>query len=146
MKDQSKIFYQASLMDLANAISSPESASGHTPCDAPDGRMIGQSGQVHVPVNLSARQAKAAGLMTSGTYGRASSGSLNSVNLQLSLVNRLRARTDLLGSTLFNLTWKQRNTPLLHSIFALRASARRTSGSDFSSWPTPMVWSSARRE
>jgi hypothetical protein len=31
---------------------------------------------------------------------------------------------------LFNLTWKERITPAQYSIFALRASARRTSGSD----------------
>jgi len=45
----------------------------------------------------------------------------------------------LLGSTLFTLTWKLRVTPSGRSIYALRASGRRTSGSDCSSWPTPLV-------
>ena len=42
-----------------------------------------------------------------------------------------------LGSTLFTLTWKERATPSGRSIYALRASAHRTSGSDCGSWPTP---------
>jgi hypothetical protein len=41
------------------------------------------------------------------------------------------------GGTLFTLTWKQRATPVGHSISALRASARRTSGSGSTGWPTP---------
>src|SRR5574341_2257412 len=45
------------------------------------------------------------------------------------LANKLRAKTDLLGSTLFKLTWKQRVTPSGRSIPALRASGHRTSGS-----------------
>jgi hypothetical protein len=49
----------------------------------------------------------------------------------------LRPRTDLLGSTLFTLTWKDRVTPSGRLICALRASVRRTSGNDCTSWPTP---------
>ena len=41
------------------------------------------------------------------------------------------------GSTLFVLTWKTRATPWGRRICALRASALRTSGSGFSSWPSP---------
>lgn len=131
------MFYQASLFSTPNATSSPESESGATHCDKPDGQMIGQSGQAHVLVNHSARQAKEQGLLTSGIYGQHSTGSSSSVNLMLFLASKLRARTDLLGSTLFGLTWKQRTTPSGRSICALRASARRTSDSDCSSWPTP---------
>jgi hypothetical protein len=43
------------------------------------------------------------------------------------------------GSIWYTLTWKVRVTPSLRSIFALRASARRTSGREFTSWPTPKV-------
>lgn len=48
----------------------------------------------------------------------------------------------MLGSTLFNLTWKERATPSGRRICALRASARRTSGSGSGSspqtgWATP---------
>lgn len=133
------MYYQASLLDIPNAISSPELASGVTPSDKPDGQTIDQPGQEVALASLSARQAKEAGLTTSGTYGRPSTGSSASVDLMLSLASRLRQRTDLLGSTLFKLTWKQRGTPLGRSIYALRASAHRTSGSGFSSWPSPLA-------
>jgi hypothetical protein len=53
----------------------------------------------------------------------------------------------LLGSTLFKLTWKQRDTPAQRLIYALRASVLRTSGKDSGlspcdpkkSWPTPLA-------
>jgi len=44
-----------------------------------------------------------------------------------------------LGSTLFVLTWKDAVTPSGHRICALRASARRTSDSASTSWPTPVA-------
>jgi hypothetical protein len=47
--------------------------------------------------------------------------------------------TDTIGSTLYAMTWKARHTPSGRSIFALRASARRTSGNGFTSWPTPQA-------
>jgi len=75
--------------------------------------------------------------MTLGIFGRSGSGSSESDALQSSLANRLRVVTDLLGSTLYRLTWKVRVTPLGCSIYALRASGRRTSDSGFTSWPTP---------
>ena len=71
--------------------------------------------------------------------GRTSRGSLASADLTLSLASRLQARTALLGSTLFALTWKQRVTPSGRSIPALRASAPRTSDSGCTSWGTPTV-------
>lgn len=123
--------------DSPNAISSQASGSGPTPSAEPDGPTTAPSGPVAAHASLSARQAKAAGLLTSGTYGPPSIGSLSSADHLSSLVSRLRARTDLLGSTLFKLTWKDRVTPAGRSISALRASARRTSGSGFIGWPTP---------
>lgn len=61
--------------------------------------------------------------------------------LRLSLVSKLRARTALLGSTLYRLTWKERATPQQRSISALRASVPRTSVKDSSSagWGTPVA-------
>jgi hypothetical protein len=79
------------------------------------------------------------GLLTSGTCGPNSSISSSSAALKSSLASRLRQKTDLLGSTLFNLTWKERDTPQQRSIPALRASVRRTSVSDFTGWPTPTL-------
>jgi hypothetical protein len=131
--------YQLSLLDILNAISLPESASGHTHSGEPDGPTTGPSGPDLARANLSARQAKAAGLLTSGTCGRRGSISSASASLQSSLENRLRARTALLGSTLYTLTWKQRVTLSGLAICALRASGRRTSdkGSGLLGWPTP---------
>jgi len=133
------MFCQATFWDTPSATFSPESASGHTPCGAPDGQTIGQRGADRAHANLSARQAKAQGLLTSGTYGQRSSTSSSSAALALSLASRLQAQTDLLGSTLYKLTWKDRATPSGLRIYALRATARPTSGSDcgLSGWITP---------
>lgn len=109
----------------SNAISLPASASGATPPASPDGLTTDHCGLAPVRANLSARQAKEAGLLTSGTYGLLSSISSSSAGLQSSLASRLRAETDWLGSTLYALTWRQRATPAGLSIPALRASARR---------------------
>lgn len=130
-----------SLPDTPSATSSPGSASGPTPSAKPVGRTTARSGRDRAHANLSARQAKAAGLMTSGTYGLPYTGSSSSAGLQSSLVSRLRARTALDGSTLYKLTWKERATPAGRSISALRASARPTSdkgsGGLEKGWNTP---------
>ena len=124
-------------MDLPSATSSPESAAGVMRLGSPDGPTTSPSGQAHARVNLSARQAKAKGLLTSGTCGPPSTGSSISVGLQLSLVSRLQARLDGIGSPLFDLTWKSWSMRSGLPICALRASGRRTSGRDFIGWPTP---------
>ena len=150
---------QASLTDAAlwtcdpetyegspSATSSPESESGHTRFAEQVGEMIAVYGLDRVLANLSARQAKALGLMTSGISGPTGSTSSSSASLRSSLESRLRARTDSLGSTLFTLTWKQRATPSGLLISALRASARRTSDNDCTSWGTPMANDKLRSE
>src|SRR3990167_10743575 len=74
------------------------------------------------------------------TFGPNSTDLSQPSNLSQCLANKLRVKTDLLGSTLFTLTWKQRATPSGRSIPALRASGRRTSGNGCTSlehWPTP---------
>ncbi len=134
---------QLSMFDLLtceasiNVISSQESASGLTSCVAPACPIAPTSGLAPAHANLSARQAQALGLLTSGTSGRISTGSLASAALQESLVSRLQARTASGGSTLFRLTWKTRTTPSGRSIPALRASVLRTSASDCIGWPSP---------
>lgn len=135
------------MLDQRNSCSTPSaiflqaSGSGATLSDKQVGPMIGPSGPDPAHANLSARQAKEQGLMTSGTYGQLFFGSFHSVNLITSLVNRLRVRTGLLGSTLYKLTWKERATPTGRLISALRASVRRTSDKDSgllrSGWVTP---------
>lgn len=123
--------------DLRNAISSPGLACGATRFVAPAGQMIDLFGQVPVLANLSARQAKELGFLTSGTCGLPSSTSSKSASLQSSLESRLRAKTQILGSTLYTLTWKPWVTPSGRSRSRLRASVRRTSETGSTGWPTP---------
>ena len=125
--------------DLRSAISSPVSACGPIPSDGGGGRTIVLCGQAHVLAKHSAAQVWLAGLLTSGTFGLCSISSSKSVGLQSSLESRLRARTQMLGSTLYKLTWKPWATPSGRSRFRLRASARRTSETGCIGWPTPTV-------
>ena len=115
----------------------PGSECGATPCAVPDGPTIARSGRGTVPASLSARQARAAGLLTSGICGPRGTISSACATLESSLVSRLQALTALHGSTLYKLTWRQRHTPAGRSIYALRASVRRTSDRDCTGWPTP---------
>lgn len=135
--EASRTWHQMTLLDTVSATSSLESASGATPCAAPACQTTFRSGRDRVRASLSARQAKELGLLTSGTFGRRSTGSSASAALQSFLASRLRARTDLLGSTLYSLTWKDRVTPGGALIPALRASARRISDSGCTGWVTP---------
>lgn len=120
-----------------NAISSQASGSGPSPCAAPDGRIIGLSGQEVAPASLSPRQAKSLGLMTSGTCGQPSIGSSSSAALESLLVNKLQARLQSLGSTLYKLTWKPWVMPSGVSRFRLRASVPRTSATGPTGRVTP---------
>jgi hypothetical protein len=106
-----------------------------------DGQTTVLFGRDHVRASLSARQAEEQGLLMSGTSGRTGTTSSASASLQSYLANRLQARTASAGSTLYKLTWKQRDTPSQLKISALRASALRTSdsASGSSGWPTPIV-------
>ncbi len=135
--DPSSISILASCASTHNAISSPGSAFGPMPCASQDGLMTDLFGQEVVPVSHSVTPARAAGIKTSATYGRYGKGSFASADLSASLASKLQAATALLGSTLFALTWKTRATPSGRLISARRASAPRTSGNGFGSWPTP---------
>ena len=127
----------ATYADSHNAISSRALAFGPMPSGLPDGATTDLFGLVPVRANLSARQAKALGLLTSGTSGQPSSTSSKSAGLQSSLESRLQAKTQTLGSTLYALTWKPWVTPSGRPRFRLRASVRRTSETDCTGWVTP---------
>ena len=64
------MFTQATYTASPSAISSQALESGPTPFGSQAGQMIDLFGQVPVRANLSARQAKDLGLMTSGTFGQ----------------------------------------------------------------------------
>ena len=127
----------STLPDTLNVISSPGSVCGPLPCDGQDGPIAALFGLALAPANLSARQAKEMGLLTSGIYGPHGSISLDSEALSSSLVSRLAAKTLMYGSTLYKLTWKPWVTPSGRSRFRLRASAPRISATGFTGWPTP---------
>jgi hypothetical protein len=135
--DLSKRFKPKMSKTTRKPISSQESESGATLLEEPDGQIRLPYGQgvAHAKVSVQAGSGEALEIsVISGPHG---SGSFESAALSQSLVNRLRQKTDSLGSTLFRLTWKVRVTPSGRRIFALRASGRRTSDSDCTSWPTP---------
>lgn len=127
------------LSDSISAISSPGSADGRLPCVAQDGPTAALHGQHHAPANLSARQAKDLGLLTSGTYGPPHIGLSASAALSWSLASNLAALTRMTGSTLYKLTWKPWAMPSGRLRFRLRASARRTSETVLIGWPTPLA-------
>lgn len=128
---------QTTCVASPSATSLLASASGLMPSAVPDGPMIDLFGRVPVRANLSPRQAKETGLMTSGTSGRTSTGSSRSAALQSFLENRLQARTQTLGSTLYKMTWKAWDTGSGRCRFRLRASAPRISATASTGWPTP---------
>ena len=132
--------------DSFNAISSPASACGATPCAGGRGLTSAPSGQAHALVSLSAWQAWVVGWTTSGTFGPSGSTSSSSDALRSSLVNKLKQRFDMAGSTLFKLTWKEAVTPSQRPVSLLRASGRRTSDNACTSWPpTPMAGTPAQK-
>ena len=149
MNEALKTSHLTTCENSPSVISSPVLVSGASPYATPDGQTIDQCGQARVLASLSHRQAKQMGLTTIGTSGPHSTISSASADLQQSLENRLRARTQTLGSTLYKLTWKPWVTPSGRSRFRLRASVRRTSETDCTGsakgWPTPMANDSERR-
>lgn len=126
---------------IDRCISSQGSEGGAWPFVLPDGRMIGPLGLALALASLSARQVKELGLRTSGISGPPCSTSSRSAALQSSLENRLRQRTQTLGSTLYKLTWKPWVTPSGRFRSRLRASAPRISETEItgsvSARPTP---------
>ena len=135
--------HQTNFLDLLNATSSPESASGPTPCDGQAGPTTARSGLARHHASLSPRQAKEQGLLTSGTYGQPFTGSSNSVALTSSLGSRLQEKTASLGSTLYRMTWKDRATPAGRWLPQLVVSVPRIKGNDCigleAPWQTPRV-------
>lgn len=122
---------------MGSATSLPGLEPGVTRLERLDGQTILPFGQAVVPVRVSVQPGRGEASQIDVTYGPHGTGSSESYVLSMYLASRLRARTVLLGSTLFQLVWKERVTPSGRVIPALRASGRRTSGSDCTSWLTP---------
>jgi hypothetical protein len=148
MKPTSETWTQIDWVDTLNATSSQASEDGASHCASQDGQTAVLFGPAPALANLSARQAEEQGKLMSGTSGRTGTTSSASASLQQFLANKLQAKTASAGSTLYKLTWKQRDTPSQLKISALRASALRTSGSasGSSGWPTPRAQDSKHGE
>ena len=120
-----------------NAISSPASRGGATPSASPAGPMNNPSGPAPVPVSRFRARDSGRAMPTSDTSGPLFTTLSPSAALQSSLGSRLRARMDVNGSPEYALTWSTWDMPAGPPICRLRASARPTSASGFSGWPTP---------
>ena len=124
-------------------ISSLESADGLWLSDLQDGPRTRKSGPGVAPASLSVQPGKEKEPPTSDICGLNFSDSSPSAALQRSLESKLRQRLDVNGSLEYVLTWKHWDMPSGPRIYALRASARRTSDKDFigplKGFPTPCV-------
>ena len=123
-------------MDIHNATSLQGLGDGHTPSCLQDGQQTNLCGLEAAHASRSRVLERDSEQKTSATCGQKCSGSSASASLQRSLANRLRQRLGVSGSDIYSLTWKVWDMPGREPICALRASARTTSGSGCSGWPT----------
>lgn len=119
---------RATLKDSPNVISSLELEFGPSLFVALDGRTIDQSGREVAHANLSAKQAKALGLLMSGTYGQPGITSLRSASLQKSLESRFQMRFPKDGLTWRSMIWKPMDMPPGRSFSVLTVLGRRSRG------------------
>ena len=127
---------QMTLWGSPKRISSPASVDGLTPSDSLDGLTTDLSGPALALANPSLPPGKDSEKRTSATSGLSSDALSRSLDLQRSSESRLRLLLEGTGSPLYDLTCKRWTMLSGPSIFAVRASARRTFGSGCSGWPT----------
>lgn len=137
MSGQSHLFSLEISEDSGSATSSQGLESGRTRSVKRPGQTIAKSGPEAVPVNPSARPASEKVKRTKGIYGQSSFDSSKHDGLSNALASRLRAVTDLLGSTMYTLTWEVSVTPSGLRLPRLAATALRTDESACTSWPSP---------
>ena len=107
------------------------------PSDSPAFGTMKKSGPEVAPASHSQQQESNRATRTSATYGRTGIGSSASAVLQDFMVSRLLPRLEQAGSTMFAYLLSRLATPSGRLILRLQASGRRTSGAEFTSWPTP---------
>lgn len=130
---------QMTLPDLFSATSSPALVDGPTRCVLPDGPRISHVGQEVVHASPTVQRVKGLETQIQETYGPSGLNSLKSAALTSSLVSRLQARLDTVGSMEYRQTWKRKVTPAGRAYWEHTASVHRTSGKDSTGWPTPTV-------
>lgn len=137
MSDLSKMYPPMIYENSHNVISSRVSDCGPSLCEKQDGLTTDQFGQCRAHANLSARQARAQGLLTSGTSGPQLSTLSRSTDLQSFLESKLRRLLN--GSTLCEVTWAPWVTPWGCSLSKPLARVRSTYALEYSLWRTPMA-------
>ena len=139
MNDPSKTFNLKSSQDIPKSTSSLASEDGPMPSGSPAGQTTSPSGQAPVHVSRFRAQDSGKAMPIDDISGPLFTASSPSAALQQFLESRLRARMAGSGSPLYVLTWSEVDMPAGVPILRLRASARRTSGSGSSGWPTPVA-------
>lgn len=137
MSDQSKSWPRVTYLVTPKRTFSAASQFGPTPSDSPASPTISPSGPPRARANRSRAPVNAEDSTTIATCGRPSLHSLTASDLRYFLASRWQARTALLGSTLYTMTWKERVTPSGRSISQLAARAPRTSDNASTSLPSP---------
>lgn len=116
-------------------------AAGRMPCGSPESVTISTSGQAARLASHSALSGTSAGKVMIGTSPLCSSNSSKSVDLQLRLASRLLLRLPKVGSTIYSLTWRMKDTPAGRQYCQLVASGHRTNANGCflvrTAWPTP---------
>ena len=128
---------QANLQGTTSAISLQVLESGVTHYVNQDGQIVDLFGQVVAHANHLALQVTAKEQTTSATCGQSGLNLSSSADLTLFLANKLKAQLSTDGSTLFKMTWKEKTTSLGLRVSLLRASVRRISDTDCTSWRSP---------
>jgi hypothetical protein len=133
---------QMNLLDMIAATSLQESGAGKLPSRSQNlavGDSVVHCGLVVAHASLSARQAKALGLMTHVTSGQRGSGSLASVSLAQFTGSRLQTQLPKAGWMMSRMTWKAKVTPSGRQLSQLAVSVRPTKEIDCGLWPTPQT-------
>lgn len=125
------------LQATPSAISLLVLESGATHYVNQDGLIVDLFGQVVAHANPSVLPATEKEQTTNVICGQSGLDSLSSADLTLSLGNKLKARLNTDGSILFKMTWKEKVTALGLPVSLLRASVRRISDTDCTSWRSP---------
>jgi hypothetical protein len=131
------MFSPATFEDSPSAISSQESVDGPSPFGLPDGATIDLFGLAPARANLSPRQARELGLLTSGTYGRPGTTSSRHAALRISWASRLQHRLDKTGFPSSTRTWTESATTSGLPLYRLAVSVRFTDVTASGLLPTP---------
>ena len=139
MSDQSPKSKRKTSRATRNATSSTAYSDGPSLFDGLDGRRAAKSGRARARANRSAAPASDSAPLTPGTSGPTGSDSFSSDCLSASLASKCRELLGTDGSMEYSQTWREKVTPAGRLYWAHTASARRTSDSGCTGWPTATV-------